>query len=137
MDPADFLNVSSRLYNSGFEEDRRTSISRSYYALYLVLHLDLRAQGVQFTNTGRDHGWLVHGLMTCLDANAYRIGQELKNRQADRIKADYRMNATIDVARSEFAYKSARAMVNLYRGLNAANLATIVQAIKNVAPPPP
>lgn len=137
MDPADFLNVSSRLWTSAAEEDRRTSISRSYYALYLVLYLDLSTQGVQFRNGGKDHRWLSRSLMNCSDANAYKVGQELANRHADRITADYQMNTVIELARSEFAYKSARAMLEFYRALNAADLNALVQAIKTVPPPAP
>ncbi|MGQ3684268.1 MAG: hypothetical protein ACUBOA_04535 [Candidatus Loosdrechtia sp.] len=33
MDGKDFLGVSKRLYKSVYEADRRTSISRAYYAL--------------------------------------------------------------------------------------------------------
>lgn len=137
MDPADFLNVSSRLYNSKFEEDRRASISRSYYALYLVLHLDLRNRGVQFNDTGKDHSWMIHYLTTCRNANASRIGHALRNLQTNRIIADYRMNATVDVRRSEFAYKSAGAMVQHYRRLNPVDLNAMLQAIISGPPPPP
>ncbi len=36
MDGKDFLEVSKRLYKSVYEADRRTSISRAYYGLWLV-----------------------------------------------------------------------------------------------------
>ena len=137
MDPVDFLNVSLRLHASALEEDRRTAISRSYYALYLVLHMDLRNQGVQFTKGGKDHRWMVYYLLTCADANASRIGQTLKNLQTDRNKADYSMNARIPSAKSEFAYRTAQAAVQLYRGLNPTALNAMVQAIKHLPPPPP
>ena len=41
MDPLDFLNVADSLRNSGQESERRTSVGRSYFALFNHLRLKL------------------------------------------------------------------------------------------------
>lgn len=136
MDPANFLKVSQRLHNSLDEEDRRTAISRSYYALYLILHRDLKTQGVRFTSGGKDHRWLVHYLTTCSNANAAIIGQALNDLQSGRVKADYKMIPCVDRNQSEFAHKKAERTLQLYRGLSPTERTALVQAISQVPPPP-
>lgn len=137
MDSADFLNVSARLCASSAEEDCRTAVSRSYYALYNVLYIHLSSQGVQFTTTGLDHKRMIHYLLNCEDANASRLGYALRNLQTNRIIADYRMNQVVTQKRSEFAYRNALAMVRFYRGLDSVKAAAMLQAIRNTPLPSP
>jgi len=129
MDPADFLNVADQFQASPFEAERRTSVGRSYYALYNVLFAFLSSRGVLFENGGRDHWWLVYYLTNCPHRQAARIGAALRDLRILRIDADYHMNVAINPPQSQLAYRQAGNAVNRFKGLQAADLQNIVQLI--------
>jgi hypothetical protein len=55
MNARDFLAVAAQFKNSENEAERRTSIGRSYYALFNVVIGVLTAKGVIFRQTPDDH----------------------------------------------------------------------------------
>lgn len=136
MNPADFLRVADQFQASASEAERRTSIGRSYYAVYNVLFRFLSAQGVPFENGGGDHWRLVYYLTNCHHRQAGRIGAALRDLRNLRTDADYRMNLVIDVHQSQLAYQQARSAVNRFNQLPPPDLGNIVQRIKALPPPP-
>ncbi len=136
MDPADFLNVARALCNSHDEAFRRTSISRSYYALFNILHADLVGRGVSLTRGGRDHFLLVYYLTNCASRTASRIGSGLRDLRSNRIIADYRMGHNVSIGMSRFLCDHAEGMLNLFRGLTTAERDNIAAEIASLPPPP-
>lgn len=137
MNPVEFLDIADRFQASTSEAERRTSIGRSYYALYNILLGSLSSQRVAFENGGRDHGRLVYYLTKCGHRQADKIGGALKLLRNLRTDADYHMNVAIDARQSQLAYQRARTAVDRFNALPQADLHTIVQRIKALSPPPP
>jgi hypothetical protein len=134
MDPADFLDVADRLQASPSEAERRSSIGRSYYALYNVLLGTLSSQGVIFGRVGTDHGDLVHYLIKCGNREAARIGGALRDLRTSRNESDYNMNAVIDMAQSQLANGKAKRAIDRFNKLPLMDLQTVTRSMKHVGP---
>jgi hypothetical protein len=130
VDPAAFLNIAEQFQASDSEAERRTSIGRSYYALYNILCGSLASQGVYFTHRGGDHGLLVYYLTQCGHPQAADIGATLRDLRNYRNNADYYMNAMIDIHQSRLVYEKVRGAVDTLRELQQTDMATVVQRIK-------
>jgi len=137
VNPADFLDIADQLRTSPSEAGQRTSIGRSYYALYNVVYGTLISQGVRLENEGSDHKLLVYYLTTCRDREADKIGGALRDLHSHRIDADYHMQLSIDPQQSEFAYRLARKTVDRFNALGVPDVQRIVQLIRFLPPPPP
>lgn len=134
----EFLDIADQFQASPSEAKRRTSIGRSYYALYNVLFGFFSSQGVVFENGGGDHWRLVNYLTKCNDRQAFKIGGALRDLRTVRTDADYHMNIPIEVAESQLAYRRARNAINRFNGLQQSpDIHTIVQIIKKVRVFPP
>lgn len=91
MDPRDFLIVAASLQSSPQEAERRTAVSRAYYALYLAAHEMLEAERLPLTRTGKDHGLVPEYLRDSGNPGALNVADALRDLFSDRIHADYRM----------------------------------------------
>jgi hypothetical protein len=130
MDPRAFLDVANQLQTSASEAGRRTSIGRSYYALYNILRVSLESQGIPFQNSGDDHGRLVYYLTRCNNRAVARVGQALRDLRLQRNNADYEMSSAIDANQSQLAYQQAKRAVDRFDALNSADMAVILPRIK-------
>lgn len=129
----EFLDIANQFQASASEAERRTSIGRSYYALYNVLFGFLSSQGVDFENGGGDHRRLVNYLTRCNDRQAYRIGGALRDLRTYRTDADYDLNVAIDASTSQLAYRQARKAINRFDALqHSPDIQTVIQLIKKV-----
>lgn len=106
MDPVDFLSVAAGLRTSQVEAERRTSVGRSYYAVYNILSERFRASANLQAN-GADHGRLVRYLSSSSHFALQKAGEKLKNLKSLRHDADYRMNLVVGAGESELAYRLA------------------------------
>ena len=137
MNPADFLDVADQFKDSASEARRRTSIGRSYYALYNVVHGSLSSEGARLEGTASDHKLLVYYLTKCSDRDADRIGSALRDLHAYRIDADYDMQVSINDGRSKLAYQLAQSMVTRFNALGPPHIQRISQLFQYVPPPRP
>ncbi len=136
MDPVAFLDVAHSLQSSAAEAERRTSVGRSYYALYNVLLEGLTSEGLHFERSGVDHGLLVYYLTQCHDRQAARIGAALRDLRTQRNAADYNMSSAIDTGQSQQAYQRALKAVNRFNALAQTDLPTIILRIGSLPAPP-
>lgn len=138
MDPADFLTVAGKLHQSSQEAERRTSIGRSYYALYNLVHETLLRLGIKLTASGEDHQLLVFYLTRCPPraVDAATVGQVLNDLRTARNKADYDMTATVNNQNSEFVFKKAAASFSGFRNLSQQQLNNLASCIQHLVPPP-
>jgi hypothetical protein len=134
MDPAAFLDIAQQWQVSDSEAERRTSIGRSYYALFNILRQSLSSRGVTFRFRATDHGDLVDYLTRCGNQEAARIGGILNNLRVQRNDADYDMNLTIDTNQSQLAYRSAQEAVDKFNALSQTDLETIITRIQVLLP---
>ena len=111
MNGRSFLRVADQFRASADEAEVRTSISRSYYALFNVLLGALSAKGVIFRETADDHYTLIGYLNKADSKVAAIVGTALKTLRLERNRADYDMKATFDTKTSDFLYlKATRAL---------------------------
>jgi hypothetical protein len=134
MDPAAFLHIAQQWQVSDSEAERRTSIGRSYYTLFNILHQSLSSRGVPFRSSGADHGHLVDYLTRCRHREAARIGGMLRDLRIQRNQADYDMNITIDTRQSQLAYQRAQNAVDIFNALSQTDLQTIIIHIQALPP---
>ncbi|MBI3697248.1 MAG: hypothetical protein HY238_20735 [Acidobacteria bacterium] len=133
MNAADFLEVAKRLEGSVSEAERRTSIGRSYYALYNVLVDFLSSHGVPFDRNAKDHGRLVRCLMDTKHREADAIGAALRDLRNRRNEADYQMSRFVGPRESNHAYRLARTELDRFIALSPEGRHTIVERIKGLA----
>lgn len=137
MDPSDFLVVAQNLYSSASEADQRTSVSRSYYALYNLLHVALSNVGVSLSRNAEDHALVVYYLTNCRPpAPAAGVALALNSLRTERNSADYDMRAMVDNRKSEFAYKKALDSCEKFKSLDQRALNNLAQCITFLGPPP-
>ena len=134
MNPRDFLDVANRLHPSGDEADRRTSISRSYYAAYNVLVQTLAAKGVRFERNPKDHGRLVHYLAHSGDLRMQTIAGFLRTLRVRRGDADYDMRTLIKAWDSQLSCFAANNAITQFDAISGPDLDHIASVI-NALPP--
>jgi len=117
MQPLDFLQTAEFLSVKGQREpDWRSSISRSYYALYWMLSAEiLRRISLLLLQSAslcrKDH--MVHErlpivLKASSDAKVKEFGVDLENLRLARLKADYDLRCVVSQARASEEYQNAR-----------------------------
>jgi hypothetical protein len=134
VNPVAFLDIAEHFQASSSEAERRTSIGRSYYALYNIIFVSLSSQGVNFNRSGDDHARLVYYLIRCGHPRAADIGATLRDLRGYRNNADYQMNAIIDGSQSQLVYGKARGAVVIFREIQQTDLPSVVQRIKALPP---
>jgi hypothetical protein len=130
MDPRTFLDVANQLQTSATEAGRRTSIGRSYYALFNILRVSLESQGISFKKSAADHGRLVRYLTQCGNHEAVRVGQALRDLREQRNQADYEMSLTLDARQSQLAYQQAQKAVQRFDTLSPVDMQNIIRSIQ-------
>jgi len=131
MNPADFLTVANQFHSSSSEAVRRTSIGRSYYALYNVLHRFLSRWASSLSGRGKDHRLLVKYLTACGNHNAYKLGTKLRDLRQIRNLADYDMGTHVSAQQSQLAHQWADNMIVLFSGLTQTEQNDIINKVQS------
>jgi len=88
-----FLNTAEKLKDSTPEEDARTSINRSYYA---IIHLVRERLGKEKIEINRTQTHLLHNIFfMCNNRNVRAIGAQISTLHDARIHADYKLNRNV------------------------------------------
>ncbi len=128
MDPLAFLDVARSLSGSAHESDTRTSVGRSYFAVFN--HLRERLSPLKpFPGDPEDHQRVLHYLMGANSPALRSVGQTLNDLRASRKHADYDMNMVIDQQQSKLAVTRADSAVAKSQGVDAGHLKALIQAI--------
>ena len=100
MNPLDFLIVARRLSSSAKESDARTSIGRTYYALFN--HLKIKIEPIKEVPVSSEaHQALVRYLLKSNNKTLSSVGQCLNDLRKNRNDADYKMALVLDKTKSE------------------------------------
>jgi len=91
MDGWEFWQTAHRLRNSTNECDRRTAISRAYYAVYNGMSQFVRQHGLCLSTGSTSHGDLRNMLQGSECELLEDIGDRLGALHGARLKADYQM----------------------------------------------
>jgi hypothetical protein len=92
MDPKAFLDLSAELKKVDKESYLRTSVSRSYYALFNQLIIFLENNGHSMTKTAEDHKKAYLYLGNCGVEDVEVVASDLDNLRIERNHADYDLN---------------------------------------------
>jgi hypothetical protein len=113
MDPRTFMSVADRYKSSTVEAEVRTSIGRSYYALFKTLSEWLTSIPKFVPDDGEAHRAVPYYFDRCTDREGQLLAGALHDLRGHRTNADYRMNPALVPRDSEFVY--AKALQNLER----------------------
>ena len=128
MDPLDFLAVANSLRDSDQESERRTSVGRSYFALFN--HLRAKLSDIRSIPGHADaHRAVAHYLTSANHQNLRRVGQSLRNLRSSRNIADYDLENAVGINASRAAATQAQSAVNRIDGVNDQTLRNAVQAV--------
>jgi hypothetical protein len=130
MNARDFFVIAERFKASGNEAERRTSISRSYHALFNVLLGKLSEKGVIFSEEPEDHYKLISYLGKSNSKAAGLVGAALKDLRLDRNRADYEMQIVLDAKTSELLYNKATRAMAQFDGIPPLEMQKIVERIQ-------
>ncbi len=113
MDPLDFLKVASSLCDSDDESERRTSIGRSYFALFNYLRLSL--EPVRNVPTSDEaHRAVAYYLGNANNRDLASVEQSLRDLRVSRNAADYKLDKNVDHAASRTALTRAQRAVEKF-----------------------
>lgn len=118
MDGKEFLDVAKRLHNSAHEADRRTSISRAYYAFFNHVRSCLAAKGIELPPAGA-HSKAYEYLRYSDILEAKETAAGLDSLRSKRNEADYDMRAkNITTNNCLLWYMKAEKCVNDFDNIN-------------------
>ena len=118
MDPLDFLKVARNLHESEDESERRTSIGRSYFALFNYVRQTVES----VRNVPKDedaHRVVPDYLDKTRNKDLKSIGQTLRFLRKSRNTADYELMAAIEPAVSRVALARATRAVESFKRLRS------------------
>ncbi len=92
MNPFDFLTLAKSLRQGKDEASWRTSISRSYYAVFHFVRSELSNKGVPMSSGPQAHGEIRTFLANCGVADAESLSSKIGDLHEQRLTADYKLN---------------------------------------------
>jgi uncharacterized protein (UPF0332 family) len=91
MNPTDFIKTANSLKSSREEADRRSSVSRAYYAVFNYIRFYLESQGINVPRSSA-HDKIQKYLKNSGLQIAEDIGKRVDELEDDRVEADYKLN---------------------------------------------
>lgn len=127
MDPLDFLRPARDLSGSAQEAERRTSIGRSYFAVFN--HVRIRLEPLKrLPETSDVHNVVVRYLTSANNNELQSVGQTLKDLRTSRNEADYNMEATIIEDQSRLALSKAEKAIKKSQDIPEATFTAAIRA---------
>ena len=106
MDPLNFLGVARTLSETDQESNHRTSVGRSYFAVFN--HFRLRLDSLKpLPKTQEDHSLVVRYLTKAPNSELQSVGQTLSDLRKSRNEADYDMDVVVGQDQSRLALAKA------------------------------
>lgn len=91
MNAKDFLEVAKKLQSSEVEAERRTSISRAYYAVFNYVKGFLNNEKIEIPKDASGHKKAYHYLLNSGLEEARKLADDLDNLREVRNDADYEL----------------------------------------------
>lgn len=135
MDPKAFLDLAEDLKDSKNEASLRTSVSRSYYALF-----NLMAQFIEpnfpkaLSHSAKDHTTIYESLYNCGNEDVEVVASDLHDLRAERNAADYNLelNTFVENHANLMYIKAKLAMKTFQKEIGTAKgQQTIIEGIKS------
>ena len=125
MDGKDFLELAKKLQNSNDEASLRTSVSRSYYAIFNLVKDFLNSKGIKLPAAAQAHEKAQQYLFNSGVDEAEDLADELDNLRKNRNDADYELRTprfTYDKKNCVLIYVKASLFFEQFEKINPANL---------------
>lgn len=130
MNGRDFLPVARSLAAGGGEAERRSAVSRAYYAAFHATRDLFKRLGFVVPRADRAHEYLYRRLNNCGVGSAVDAGRTLHALRSLRHKADYDVNTPL-VSTAVDAVPDAEAILQTLDALTAAERTQITDAMKH------
>ena len=116
MDPSEFLKTAELLKSQTEQAHLRTSIGRSYYAVFLYFRERFRRLGLEKTkHPGRDeHAFVIQCLRFCGVTEGVKASQYLNDLQQVREDADYHLDRIFSQNDADDAFAKAKRVITDY-----------------------
>lgn len=130
MDPIDFFKVANQLSGLSEEASWRTSIGRSYYALFNFIKDELKNIGVGVSEGPNGHGEVKIFLSNSGIQEAEKLGSQIGDLHSARRMSDYAMEKVITQKTAILNYSKAIFIKAEFDKLNKGLLATGINNYK-------
>lgn len=129
MEAKDFLELAKRLQNSDDEASRRTSVSRSYYAIFNHVKDFLKSSGIKLPSAAEAHEKAQQYLSNSGIDEAVDLADDLDNLRKNRNDADYELlSPKFTYDKKNCGLVSAKAML-FFDSFSKINRASLVKGI--------
>jgi len=119
MQGRDFLAVAARLCRSDFEADRRTSVSRAYFAVFNHIKAALIENRIRIVKTAQGHRQISDFLNNSGIGEDQKIAVKLDGLRTIRDEADYDLHTlTFNQATCTLEYQKAERLVHSFNGVD-------------------
>lgn len=130
MDALEFLKVAKKLIN-GSEANWRTSIGRSYYAVFNHLKKECINLGVAIPKSSKGHNDLYINFYNSGIQEAVDIGAGINDLYSQRLTADYELNSTITKQTADLVLRKAENIISKYPTIDKAAFKAGVEKYKS------
>jgi len=122
MDPREFFKTAAFLNGQEGEHHKRTSISRSYYAIHLYIRHFISQTFLSGIELKHDpHMTVLHCLQFCEATEIKNVAVRLTTLLQARTDADYRMTRPISAQKSQDVYDDAKELLLEFERIIAMN----------------
>ena len=128
MDPLNFLGVARTLSETDHESNHRTSVGRSYFAVFN--HFRLRLDSLKpLPKTQEDHILVVRYLTKAPNSELQSVGQTLSDLRKSRNEADYDMDVVVGQDQSRLALAKADRAIEKFQRVTEDTLKAAMKAL--------
>ena len=128
MDPLNFLGVARTLSETDQESNLRTSVGRSYFAVFN--HFRLRLDSLKpLPKTQEDHSLVVRYLTQAPNSELKSVGQTLSDLRKSRNEADYDMDVVVGQDQSRLALAKAERAIDKSQRVTEDTLKAAMKAL--------
>lgn len=126
MDAKEFLRIAKKLIRYNSEANWRTSIGRSYYAVFNYLKEECSLLNITISSTGEGHGELAENFNNSGIAEGVIIGSKLNDLRSQRNIADYELKQVMSQATAKLMYEKALEVTNSFPSIDKTAFQTAV-----------
>jgi len=132
MDGQDFLRIAKKLLKYNTEANWRTSIGRSYYAIFNYLKQECQALHLRISEGPAGHGELKNYLHNCAIDEGIDIGSKIGDLYSQRIIADYKLNEKVEAKTAILMFEKAQDITKRFPLIDKTSFKTGVENYINI-----
>ena len=118
MDAKDFLKIAKKLLRYNNEANWRTSIGRSYYAIFNYLKQECLSLSLSIPKGSAGHGQLKNYFQGCGIDEGVDIGSKIGDLYSQRIISDYELNDKVEQKTAVLMFEKAQDIVRRFPAID-------------------